>query len=92
MYLYLQNSVYVKRIFHRATKVRNKTTYEAPSFHTSGTPRNVPCTILTRNHMFSNNSFFLSILIKPAILSIILIATDSFIDFCGWWVGDECMI
>ena len=32
---------------HRA---RNKTTYEAPSFHTSGTPRNVPYTILIRNH------------------------------------------
>ena len=25
--------------------------YEAPSFHTSGTPRNIPYTILTRSHM-----------------------------------------
>ena len=36
-------------IFHHMTKVRNKTTYEASSFHTSGAPRNVPYTILTRN-------------------------------------------
>ena len=33
-------------------KVRNKTSYEAPSFHTSGTPRNVPYTILTRDHVY----------------------------------------
>ena len=38
-------------IFHHTPKVRNKTSYEAPSFHTSGTPRNVPYTILTRDQM-----------------------------------------
>ena len=32
-------------------RARNKTTYEAPSFHTSGTPRNVPYTVLTHNHI-----------------------------------------
>ena len=31
-------------------KVRNKTSYEAPS--TSGTPRNVPYTILTHSHIY----------------------------------------
>ena len=32
-------------------KVRNKTNYETPSFHTSGTARNVPYTVLTHSHI-----------------------------------------
>ena len=49
------------------TKVRNKTNYEAPSFHTSGTPRNVPYTILTRNLYIYNIIYIytLSILMDP---------------------------
>ena len=43
--------VYVQLIFHHIPKVRNKTSYETPSFHTSGTARNVPYTILIHSHM-----------------------------------------
>ena len=50
MYIYI--FIYVWPIFHHTPKVRNKTSYEAPSFHTSGTPRNVPYTILTRDHIY----------------------------------------
>ena len=34
------------------SNVRNKTSYETPSFHTSGTARNVPYTILTHSHIY----------------------------------------
>ena len=33
-------------------KVRNKTNYETPSFHTSGTARSVPYTVLTHSHIY----------------------------------------
>ena len=39
------------RIASHTPMVRNNTSYEAPSFHTSGTPRNVPYTILTHSHI-----------------------------------------
>ena len=52
MYIYIYIYVNVKPIFHHTPKVRNKTIYETPSFRTSGTPRNVPYTILIRNHIY----------------------------------------
>ena len=59
MYIYI--FIYVWPIFHHTPKVRNKTSYEAPSFHTSGTPRNVPYTILTRDHLSIHSPIHLSI-------------------------------
>ena len=50
--IYIYIYVNVKPIFHHTPKVRNKTIYETPSFRTSGTPRNVPYTILIRNHIY----------------------------------------
>ena len=45
--------IYVQPEFHHTTKLRNKTSYEAPSFHTSGTLRNFPYTILTHSHIYT---------------------------------------
>ena len=52
IYIYL----YVQLILHHIPNVRNKTSYETPSFHTSGTARNVPYTILTHSHIFKATS------------------------------------
>ena len=38
-------------MFHHTPKEGNKTSYEAPSFHTSGTPWNVPYTILIHSQV-----------------------------------------
>ena len=44
--------IFVQLIIHHIPKVRNKTSYEPPSFHTSGTVQNVPYTTLTHSHIF----------------------------------------
>ena len=50
-HLHLHTHIHLQSHFHHTPKVRNKNSCEAPSFHTSGTPRNVPYTILTWDHM-----------------------------------------
>ena len=45
--------------FHHIPNVRNKTSYEAPSFHMSGKPPYVPYAILTHSHIFRTYHYLL---------------------------------
>ena len=57
IYIYIYLFMY-SLYFITIPKVRNKTNYETPSFHTSGTARNVPYTILTHSHIYIYASYF----------------------------------